>query len=211
MIRVAINGFGRIGRTATRVFFDKHRDEMQLVGINDLIDARTLAHLLKYDSNYGVWARQVQGSNQPGLTPEVKSEPKNTPGVSSEDIEGKEMGQIKIDDFLIKVFSTKDPSKLPWKELGVDVVIESTGRFTSEEGMRGHITAGAKKVVLSAPSKDGKVGTFLLGVNEDKYKGEDLINNASCTTYSIAPVVAVIRSFSPYTSSKNSKILTSLH
>ena len=178
MIKVAINGFGRIGRTATRVYFDKHKDQMQLVAINDLVDAVTLAHLLKFDSNYGVWGRKVKGENIAG---EIKSADP-----------GKEVGKITVDGVDIPTYATKDPDKLPWKELGIDVVIESTGRFTDEKGMKGHLDAGAIKVVLSAPSKDNSVGTFLLGVNEDKYKGEKMINNASCTTHSVAPIASVI-------------------
>ena len=189
MIKVAINGFGRIGRTSTRVFFDKHKEEMQLVGVNDLVDAKTLAHLLKYDSNYGIWSRKVSGEN---LVEDIKTAEA-----------GKQVGNISVDGVEIPTYATKEPAELPWKELGVDVVIESTGRFTDEEGMRGHLEAGAKKVVLSAPAKPssakategqggGNVGTFLLGVNEDKYNGEELINNASCTTNCIAPVAKVI-------------------
>ena len=196
MIRVAINGFGRIGRTALKVWFDKHRDpstssgQVEIVAVNDITDANVLGHLLKYDSVYGAWDRKVEGTS---LTPRVsQGEALDTPGVLPADTEGKQVGQIKVDDFSVKVFSTKDPTKLPWKDLGIDVVIESSGKFTDKAGMSSHLAAGAKKVVLSAPSKDSEVGTFLLGVNEDKYRGETLINNASCTTNCIAPVAAVI-------------------
>src|SRR3989344_7367926 len=186
MIKVAINGFGRIGRSAFKVWFDKHRDAMQIVAINDLVDAATLAHLLKYDSVYGVWNHQVSG-----LTPGVShgSAP-YTPGVLPEDLEGREVGQIEVDGAVVKVFFTKDPTKLPWQELGIDVVIESTGRFTKLEEASKHITAGAKKVVISAPAKE--TPTVLLGVNEDTYQGQDVINNASCTTNCIAPVAKVM-------------------
>ncbi|MCR4324240.1 MAG: type I glyceraldehyde-3-phosphate dehydrogenase [Candidatus Curtissbacteria bacterium] len=177
MVRVAINGFGRIGRSAFKVWFEKHRDEMEIVAVNDLTDAKTLAQLLKYDSNYGIWEHEVEGTNV-------------TEG--SDDPEGEKVGVIKVDGVEIATYATKEPAKLPWGELGIDVVIESTGRFTDEEGMRGHLTAGAKKVVLSAPAKGGNVGTFLLGVNEDEYKGEELINNGSCTTNSIAPVAKIM-------------------
>src|SRR3989344_5244902 len=112
MLRVAINGFGRIGRSAFKVWFDKHKGEMEVVAVNDLIDAKTLAHLLKYDSVYGVWNHQIEGTK---VTEELK-EP-----------EGVEVGQIEVDGAVVKVFSTKDPTKLPWKDLQVDVVIESTG------------------------------------------------------------------------------------
>ena len=187
MIRVAINGFGRIGRSAFKVWFDKHREVMQIVAVNDLVDAKTLAHLLKYDSVYGVWNHQVSG-----LTPGVShgSAP-YTPGVLPEDMEGREVGQIEVDGAVVKVFSTKDPTKLPWQELGIDVVIESTGRFTKLEEASKHITAGAKKVVISAPAKE--TPTVLLGVNEDTYQGQDVINNASCTTNCIAPVARVMQ------------------
>lgn len=178
MIRVAVNGFGRIGRTSFKVWFDKHRDEMEVVAINDLVDAKTLAHLLKYDSNYGVWGKNVKGEN---LVEDIKTAE-----------EGKSVGKIVIDDLEVPTFATKDPAKLPWSELMVDVVIESTGKFTDEAGMKKHLEAGAKKVVLSAPAKGGNVSTFLLGVNEDKYNGETLINNASCTTNCIAPVAQIM-------------------
>ena len=134
MIKVAVNGFGRIGRQAFKVWFDKHRDEMSIVAINDLCDAAVLAQLLKYDSVYGTWGRQVEGKSfskaDGGSTPKAQSSPIGVepPG---KDIEGREVGQIKVDDVSIKVFATKDPEKLPWKELGIDVVIESTGRFTA--------------------------------------------------------------------------------
>lgn len=178
MLRVAINGFGRIGRTAFKVWFDKHRDQMQVVAVNDLVDAKTLANLLKFDSNYGVWPKKVSGEN---LVEDVKSVE-----------EGKSVGKIVVEDIEIPTFATKDPEKLPWEELMVDVVVESTGKFTDEVGMKRHLAAGAKKVVLSAPAKGEGVSTFLLGVNEDKYAGEDLINNASCTTNCVAPVASVM-------------------
>lgn len=179
MVKAAINGFGRIGRTAFKVWFDKHKSEMQVVAINDIVDAKTLAHLLKYDSNYGVWNRKVSGEN---LVDDIKSaEP------------GQQVGKIVVDDVTIPTFATKEPEKLPWLNLKVDVVIESTGKFTDEAGMHKHLTAGASKVVLSAPAKGGNIGTFLLGVNEQDYKGENLINNASCTTNCIAPVAKIMR------------------
>ena len=163
MIRVAINGFGRIGRQAFKVWFEKHREEMSIVAVNDLTDANVLAHLLKYDSVYGTWNQNVKGVNN----------------------------QIQIDEIGVKVLSEKEPEKLPWKDLGIDVVIESTGRFTKKEDAGKHIAAGAKKVVISAPGKE--TPTFLLGVNEEKYQGEDVINNASCTTNCVAPVAKVMQ------------------
>ncbi len=187
MIRVAINGFGRIGRQAFKVWFDKHRQEMEIVAVNDLTDAAVLAHLLKYDSVHGVWNHQVEGK----VTKESPSFAKASEGKKEpEESEGGEVGEIKVDDQIVKVFATKDPQKLPWKDLGIDVVIESTGRFTKREDASKHITAGAKKVVISAPGRE--TPTFLIGVNEDKYAGEDVINNASCTTNCIAPVAKVM-------------------
>lgn len=188
MIRVAVNGFGRIGRTSFKVWFDKHRDEMEVVAINDLVDAKTLAHLLKYDSNYGVWGKNVKGEN---LIEDKRELISGNPERKTAE-EGKSVGKIIVEDLEVPTFATKDPAKLPWSELMVDVVIESTGKFTDEAGMKKHLEAGAKKVVLSAPAKGGNVSTFLLGVNEDKYNGEALINNASCTTNCIAPVAQIM-------------------
>jgi len=162
MLKVAINGFGRIGRQAFKVWFDRHKDELSIVAVNDLTDATVLAHLLKYDSVYGAWNQNVKGVDN----------------------------QIEIDGVSVKVLSEKEPEKLPWKDLGIDVVIESTGRFTASNAAAGHIRAGAKRVVISAPGKE--TPTFLIGVNEDKYKGEDIINNASCTTNCIALVAKVM-------------------
>ncbi len=178
MIRVAINGFGRIGRNAFKVYFDKHRDAMQVVAVNDLVDATVLADLLKYDSISRTWNRKIEGAK---LIEDIKTA-----------VDGQLVGKITVDGVEVATYATKDPSLLPWKDLKVDVVIESTGRFTDQEGLQNHITAGAKKVVLSAPAKGGTVGTFLMGVNEDTYKGEAIINNASCTTNSIAPVAKIM-------------------
>lgn len=164
MVRVAINGFGRIGRNAFKVAVEKHSDAVEIVAINDLTSAEVLAHLLQYDSCYGVWDKKVESDAQNII------------------IEGKKY----------PILAEKDPTKLPWASLQVDVVIESTGRFTDAEGMQQHITAGAKKVVLSAPAHGTGVGTFLMGVNSDQYSGATLINNASCTTNCIAPVAAII-------------------
>ena len=162
MIKVAINGFGRIGRQAFKVWFDKHKDEMSVVAINDLVDAGVLAHLLKFDSVYGIWNPEVSGKD----------------------------GKITVDGIEVVTLAAKEPEKLPWGDLEVDVVIESTGRFTKLEEASKHITAGAKKVVVSAPAKE--TPTVLLGVNEQTYTGQQVINNASCTTNCIAPVAKVI-------------------
>lgn len=174
MLKVAINGFGRIGRNAFKVAIEKHSDAIEIVGINDLTSPAVLAHLLKNDSAYGIWNHEVSADE----------------------------AHIIVDQKPYTVYQEKEPANLPWKDLNVDVVIESTGRFTDAEGMKQHITAGAKKVVLSAPSKPaspdggqgggGGVETILIGVNAHDYKGEQLVNNASCTTNCIAPVVAII-------------------
>ena len=164
MLKVAINGFGRIGRSAFKVAVDKFSQDLEVVGINDLCDAKILAHLLKYDTNYGVWDHQVTSDAE----------------------------CIIIDQKPYKVYQEKEPNKLPWQDLGVDVVIESTGKFTDKEGASLHLQAGAKKVVISAPAKGEGVPTLVLGVNAAKYQGEQIINNASCTTNCISPVVEVI-------------------
>lgn len=163
MVRVAINGFGRIGRNAFKVAIENHLQDLEIVAINDLTEPHVLAHLLKYDSAYGHWDKKVDADET----------------------------DLIVEDKKYPIYKEKEPSSLPWNSLNVDVVIESTGRFTDEEGMRKHLIAGAKKVVLSAPGK-GNIGTFLMGVNHDKYQGENLINNASCTTNCIAPVAAII-------------------
>lgn len=178
MIRVAINGFGRIGRQAFKVWFEKHHEALAIVAVNDLIDPKTLAHLLKHDSVYGIWGRQVSAQN---FADDIKNIP-----------EGQETGKIIIDEHAeISVFAVRDPVNLPWKNLAIDVVIESTGRFVKLGEASKHITAGARKVVISAPGKE--TPTFLLGVNEEGYQGQAVINNASCTTNCIAPVAKVIQ------------------
>lgn len=161
-IRVAINGFGRIGRTAFKIGWEK--PELEIVAVNDLTDPPTLAHLLKHDTNYGTWKRNVSASGS----------------------------DLVVDGKKVAVLSEKDPTKLPWRDLQIDVVIESTGRFTSEQDLKVHIAQGAKKVVLSAPIKDGTAPTVVLGVNNESIKGAQIIANASCTTNSITPVAAVI-------------------
>jgi glyceraldehyde 3-phosphate dehydrogenase len=163
MIKVAINGFGRVGRCAFKVALDDHGNEVEIVGINDLTDAKTLAHLLKYDTAYGVYKHEISS----------------------------DQNDIIVDGKKYHVYAEKDPTLLPWKNLSVDVVIESTGRFTDKEKASAHLKAGTKRVVISAPAKG--VSTFLIGVNDDKDDGsEPIINNASCTTNSIAPPVSII-------------------
>jgi glyceraldehyde 3-phosphate dehydrogenase len=176
-VKFAINGFGRIGRQTLRALLEKMVEKktegIELVAVNDLTDPKTLAHLLKYDSVYGILPNKISWSE--------KSANKNFDG------------EIVIDDVIIGVISQPDPEKLPWKELGVDVVIESTGRFTDKESCSAHLRAGAKKVILSAPAKSGSVGTYVMGVNMDKISAkEDIISNASCTTNCIAPVMKII-------------------
>lgn len=189
MIKVAINGFGRIGRQAFKVYFDKHRDAMQVVAVNDIVDAKTLAHLLKYDSVYGVWSRSVSGQDLVDIKSSEEGQQARLPSTDVEGVVG-QVGKLAIDGAEVPTYATKDPSKLPWNDLKVDVVIESTGRFTKNEDASRHIDAGAKKVVISAPGRE--TPTILLGVNEEKYGGEAVINNASCTTNCIAPVVKVM-------------------
>lgn len=163
MVKVAINGFGRIGRNALKILLD--RRDVQVVAINDITDAKTLAHLLKYDSSYGTYDKKVSAGEN----------------------------SIIINTREIPVFAEKDPAKLPWKSLDVDVVIESTGFFTKPEDARAHIKAGAKKVVISAPAKGEGAKTVVLGVNEEVVDGKDeIISNASCTTNCIAPIMKVL-------------------
>lgn len=161
--KVAINGFGRIGRQVFRVNLEKNYFEV--VAINDLTDAKTLAHLLKYDSNYGSIQNEVT-STEDGIVVDGKS---------------------------YKVLKEKDPERLPWKELGVDFVIESTGFFTDRAGAAKHLTAGAKKVIISAPGKDADF-TVVLGVNDENYDSakHHIISNGSCTTNCLAPVAKVL-------------------
>lgn len=163
MVKVAINGFGRIGRNAFKILMG--RKDAEVVAINDITDAKTLAHLLKHDSSYGTYENEVS-SNEHAII-----------------VDGKE----------IPIYAEKDPKALPWKDLGVDVVIESTGFFTKPEDARAHIEAGAKRVVISAPAKGEGAKTVVLGVNEDILEPTDeIVSNASCTTNCIAPVMKVL-------------------
>lgn len=163
MIRVAINGFGRIGRSFTRAL-QKHAN-IELVAINDLAETNTLAHLLKYDSIHRAFNGEIKSTN-------------NT---------------IVINGKTVKVYSEKDPNNLPWAELNIDVVIESTGRFLTKELAQAHINAGAKKVILSAPPKSENIKTVVLGINDNVIDGsEKIISNASCTTNAAAPLIKVL-------------------
>jgi glyceraldehyde 3-phosphate dehydrogenase len=162
--KVAINGFGRIGRSCFKILLDEFEDKLEVVAINDLADNEMLAHLLKYDSVQGTYGRSVEFTENSLI------------------VDGKE----------VKVFEEKDPENLPWKDLEVDVVLECTGFFLKSEQASKHIQAGAKKVVISAPAKSDDINSYVLGVNEDKYSGEDIIDMGSCTTNCLAPVVKVL-------------------
>src|SRR4030042_1197933 len=163
--KIGINGFGRIGRLAFRVINQHYSDKLEVAVVNDLTDAKTNAHLLKYDSNYGIYPGKV----------EVKDD------------------AIVVDGRKTKVIAERDPGKIPWKDYGVDLVIESTGLFTDAAKASAHFQGGAKKVIISAPAK-GEDITIVLGVNEDKYNPAQhrIISNASCTHNCIAPVVRVL-------------------
>lgn len=161
--KIAINGFGRIGRNAFKLAFE--RDDLEVVAVNDLTDTKTLAYLLKHDSNYGTYRHEV-----------------------SYDDDG-----ITVNGEHVKVLAEKDPANLPWGQLDVAVVIEATGRFTDKASAEHHLHAGAKKVVLSAPTKSDDIDTIILGANEDKVESaSDIISNASCTTNSLGAVMAVL-------------------
>ncbi len=163
--RIGINGFGRIGRQVLRATMERHPDTLEVVAINDLASTKANAHLFKYDTNYGVYPGKVEA--------------------------GKD--SIAIDGKSIKVLSSRDPSKLPWGDMGVDIVVESTGIFTDAGKAGAHLEAGAKKVIISAPAK-GEDITVVLGVNEQKYdpSRHRIISNASCTTNCIATMVKVL-------------------
>lgn len=165
MIKVGVNGFGRIGRLVFRAALEKNLPGVEIVAFNDLADAKTLAHLFKYDSNYGVYPAEVKALD----------------------------GAITVDGREYKVFSERDPARIPWKDLGVDLVIESTGFFTDGTKAAAHIEAGAKKVLISAPASNEDV-TIVMGVNENTYDPErhNIISNASCTTNCLGPMAKVL-------------------
>jgi glyceraldehyde 3-phosphate dehydrogenase len=165
-VRVGINGFGRIGRQVLKaVNQGGFSDLFEIVAVNDLTDAATLAHLLKYDSTYGRYDAEIAVAD----------------------------GGIRVDDKTLKVFAEREPAKIPWGQEGVDLVVESTGRFTDAEKAKAHLDAGAKKVIISAPAK-GEDVTIVLGVNEQHYDPDKhtIISNASCTTNCLAPVAKVV-------------------
>ena len=163
--RIGINGFGRIGRQVTRSILERHSDELEIVAVNDLTDTETNAHLFKYDTNYGRYPGTVEAAD----------------------------GHVVVDGRPIKVFSERDPAKIPWGDLGVQLVIESTGFFTNAQQAAGHLQGGAKKVIISAPAKGDDL-TVVMGVNEDKYDPSQhtVVSNASCTTNCVAPLVKVL-------------------
>jgi len=161
--KIAINGFGRIGRNAFKIAFE--RSDLEVVAINDLTDTKTLAHLLRHDSNYGTYQHQVSFDEQ----------------------------NLLIENQKIQVLAEKEPANLPWRDLGVEIVIESTGLFVDPAKARAHLDAGARKVIISAPAKGEGATTIVIGVNEDKLDGaEDIISSASCTTNCITPIAAII-------------------
>ena len=163
--KIGINGFGRIGRLTFRSINQCHQGELEVVAVNDLTDTKTNAHLLKWDSNYGRYPGTVEATAD----------------------------SIVVDDKKIRVLAERDPAKIPWKDYGAEIVIESTGLFTDAVKAAAHMQGGAKKVIISAPAK-GEDVTIVLGVNEDKYvpAKHKIISNASCTTNCIAPVVSVL-------------------
>jgi glyceraldehyde 3-phosphate dehydrogenase len=162
-IRVAINGFGRIGRNTFKAAFGRLKG-LEFVAVNDLTDTQTLAHLLQHDTSYGMYDKKVRSDKN----------------------------NIIVDGTKIRVYAEKDPTKLPWAAEKIDVVLECTGRFTDEAGAGQHLTAGAKRVIISAPAKGGTIPTHVLGVNPENAGKAKIINNASCTTNCIAPVAAIM-------------------
>jgi len=163
--KVGINGFGRIGRQVLKAIGDYHKDTLEVVAVNDLADPQTNAHLFKYDSNYGIYPGTVEATAD----------------------------SIIVDGRPIKVIAERDPGKIPWGDMGVEIVVESTGLFTDAAKAQAHLQSGAKKVIISAPAK-GEDITVVLGVNEQKYdpSKDRIISNASCTTNCLAPVAKVL-------------------
>jgi glyceraldehyde 3-phosphate dehydrogenase len=166
MANIGINGFGRVGRLSLRAINQYHKGNLEVVAINDLTDTRTNAHLLKWDSSYGRYPGEVKAAED----------------------------SLVVDGKKVKVLAERDPAQIPWRNLGVDIVIESTGLFTDATKAAAHLEGGAKKVLISAPAKNEDI-TIVLGVNEDKYQPDKhkIISNASCTTNCIAPIVKVLQ------------------
>lgn len=183
MVKVGINGFGRIGRLAFRVALLKHTQDIEIAAVNTSgsMDTAGWAYLVNRDTSYGKFSKEV-------IAEEVKKPDEATD-------EDPLIGYLKVEGLKVPVLAQRDPAKLPWGKYGVEVVIESTGKFVKEEDAKKHAIGGAKRVVISAPSKGGNVGTYVLGVNEYKGSNEGIVlSNASCTTNCIAPVAAVIHS-----------------
>src|SRR3990172_392083 len=164
-VRVGINGFGRIGRQSLRTMLERHPDTLQVTAINDIADIATNAHLFRHDSNYGRFPGRVDARD----------------------------GELRINDWTVRVFSEREPAAIPWKDAGVDLVVESTGRFTQAEKARGHLQGGAKKVILSAPGKGDDI-TVNMGVNHELYdpKKHVIVSNGSCTTNALSVTAKAI-------------------
>jgi glyceraldehyde 3-phosphate dehydrogenase len=178
--RIGINGFGRIGRQVFKAIYDNHDGDLEVVAFNDLMDNETAAHLLRYDSTYGIWDADIDADEE----------------------------ALYVGQSAVKVFSERDPSKLPWGDLGVDLVVESTGFFEDGEKAKAHIDAGAKKVMITAPGKNVDA-TFVMGVNDDQYdpSSHHIVSNASCTTNCLAPVAKVLHQHFGITNA----IMTTIH
>lgn len=164
-VRVGINGFGRIGRQSLRAILERYPDRLQVTALNDIADLKTNAHLFRHDSNYGAFPGRVEARDS----------------------------ELRINDWTVRVFSEREPPAIPWKDAGVDVVVESTGRFTAADKARGHLSGGAKKVVISAPGK-GEDITLNMGVNHDLYdpKKHAVLSNGSCTTNALSVTAKVL-------------------
>lgn len=181
MVKIGINGFGRIGRIAFKIGILKHSGDVEFTAINTSgsMEASSWAHLVNYDTAYGKFEKEIKAE-------EIKK-------VEEATDEDPQIGNLIVDGKKIPLLAQKDPAKIPWGKYQVDVVIESTGKFTTEEDAKKHALGGAKRVVISAPVKGGNVGTYIIGVNE--YKGEaEVLSNSSCTTNCVAPVAAVLHS-----------------
>lgn len=164
-VKVGINGFGRIGRQVFKAIYEQHEGSLEIAGINDLMDNQTAAHMLRYDSTYGIWDADIEAHDD----------------------------SLQVDDLSVRVFAERDPGNIPWGDLGVDIVLECTGFFTDGEKAKAHINGGAKKVIISAPGTNVDA-TIVLGVNDDQYDPDNhhIVSNASCTTNCLAPVAKVL-------------------
>lgn len=184
--RIAINGFGRIGRASFKIAFEKG---LEIVAINDLTNPRVLVHLLKYDTAYGIYDKEVwleeDGKRVNLQDNRGEKEFFNTKGNEN---------YLVVEGKKTLIISEKEPEKLPWKDLGIDVVLECTGRFTKEDASLAHIKAGAEKVIVSAPTKGGSIQIFMKGVNDSQYLGQNAVSMASCTTNCISPVLDILDS-----------------